>query len=1167
MRLKCIKLAGFKSFVDPTVVNFPSNMAAVVGPNGCGKSNIIDAVRWVMGESSAKYLRGESMTDVIFNGSISRKPAGHASIELVFDNSDGTLTGEYAAYSEVAIKRTVNREAESIYQLNGSRCRRRDITDIFLGTGLGPRSYAIIEQGMISKLIEAKPEELRVFVEEAAGISKYKERRRDTENRIRRTRENLERLTDIREELGRQLQHLQRQARTAERFREFKAEERTLEAQYLVIQWRDLNTQSDAEAAVIREQELALEAQLSVRASADNHIEQLRERHNEQSDAFTEVQSEFYRLGGDIARAEQQLQHQQERDRQLRQDLQQTEDNLRDANRHIAHDRENLEVWALELEGISPQLQALQANESESAAALSQAEQAMAQWQQGWDAFSERSSGPRHQAQLQQSRIQHLDQAVQRLVQRMHKLQQEQTDIALEEGEGEVEMLQEQLAEVELGLEVAEQTREQVAEDIRAQRDTDKVLTTELNRLRGDHQRSQGRHASLEALQQAALGQDEASAAWLQQQGLADSERLADGLNADTGWETAVETVLGSYVQAVNVDTIEQFSEQLAHAEAVQLALVDQAPVAAAVTVDIDGLEPLAAKVDGAHGLLAGVFCCEELTEALRVRGRLAGGQSVVTRDGLWLGANWLRVTRSSQEQGSVIARRRELEQLTGQAEVLLAEIATAELARETVASALERLEQAQRQAATSQRNDSREQSRLAAALSGLQVRIEQAGLRRQRLVQDEAEAAEQLQQEQAELAEARLLLQGALDAMAQDEAAKSALLEQRDQLRETLEQVRQQARQDQDSSHHLALSEQSLNTQMASARQAIERLSGQLQQFEERSLSLAESLEDNLAPMDEVGEELAQNLEKHVEVEQRLGEAKRALEAIDFELRQVDERRTQAEQQIETMRGTLEQQRLAFRTLEVQRTALQDQLTENRYSLAEVLEQLPAEASAGQWQQELERLRSRIQRLGAINLAAIDEYRTQAARKHYLDAQHEDLYAALATLESAIQKIDRETRNRFKETFSAINDGLQDLFPQVFGGGHAYLELTGEDLLDTGIAIMARPPGKRNSTIHLLSGGEKALTAIALVFAIFRLNPAPFCMLDEVDAPLDDANTARYARLVKQMAQHVQFIFITHSKITMEYAEQLMGVTMHEPGCSRMVTVDIEEAAELAAV
>ena len=621
MRLKCIKLAGFKSFVDATTVNFPSNMAAVVGPNGCGKSNIIDAVRWVMGESSAKNLRGESMTDVIFNGSSGRKPVGQASIELVFDNSDGTLIGEYAAYSEISIKRIVNREAESLYQLNGSRCRRKDITDIFLGTGLGPRSYAIIEQGMISKLIEAKPDELRIFVEEAAGISKYKERRRDTENRIRRTRENLERLTDIREELERQLQHLKRQARTAERYRELKEEERGLEAQHLAIQWRDLNQQSESQGAVIRELEVGLEAQLSQRVSADTNIEKLRSRHSDQNDAFNTVQAEFYRLGADIARAEQQIQHQSERDQQLRQDLQQTEDSLRQSDQHIEHDRERLSAWQEELADIEPELELNEASEEESAEMLLTAEDSMQQWQHAWDEFNNAAAEPRHQSEVEQSRIAHLDQVMQRLGARLQKLEQEQDTIIVDDDEEEVMLLQERLAEAEMAAETREQEQAIMLEQVEALKQRDQQLGRELNQLRGQFQQGQGRRASLEALQQAALGQDDVTSAWLTQHQLEQQPRLADSLSAQPGWEKAVETVLGDYLQAISVDSIEQLSGQLDHCDGASLAFVDSD--ARVETTPRAGLELLADKVSGACGLLTGIYCADELVAALQQRRQL----------------------------------------------------------------------------------------------------------------------------------------------------------------------------------------------------------------------------------------------------------------------------------------------------------------------------------------------------------------------------------------------------------------------------------------------------------------------------------------------------------------------------------------------------------------
>ncbi len=1166
MRLKSIKLAGFKSFVDATTVNFPSNMAAVVGPNGCGKSNIIDAVRWVMGESSAKNLRGESMTDVIFNGSSGRKPVGQASIELVFDNSDGTLVGEYAAYSEISIKRIVNREAESIYQLNGSRCRRKDITDIFLGTGLGPRSYAIIEQGMISKLIEAKPDELRVFVEEAAGISKYKERRRDTENRIRRTRENLERLTDIREELDRQLQHLKRQARTAERYRELKAEERQLAAQHMAIQWRDLDRQSGEQGTVIRDLEVRLEEQLAQRVAADTGIEKLRNRHADQNEVFNTVQAEFYRLGADIARAEQQIQHQREREQQLRQDLQQTDDSLRQSGEHIEHDRERLAAWQEELESIEPELELSQAGVEESAELLLNAEESMQRWQQAWDEFNQQAAKPRHQSEVEQSRIQHLDQVMQRLGARLEKLSQESAGIVVDEDAEAVMMLQERIAEIEMTAEDLEQEQASLQARVSEHKQRDEALGADINRLRGTYQQLQGRQASLDALQQAALGQDDVTANWLGRHQLDSSPRLADGLNAEAGWEKAVETVLCDFLQAVEVDNIDQLADRLGDAEGTRLLFFDHR-TADARPDQGHGLTPLAAKVSGAEGLLDGIFCADDLLEALRLRVRLGSGESLITRDGIWLGPGWLRVAALGDEQDGVIARQRELEELGAQLEEHQSRLERLENARRTLHEGLQQWEQQRQQQELALRDSAREQARLAAELSANQVRVEQSLLRRERVELETAEAREQLAQEQENLARSRQLLQQALDTMENDNVKRESMLLERDDARARLDQARQRARHDKDASHQLAMRCQSLRTQATSVEQGIERLQQQLAQLHERRENITAALEDNSAPMDEVRENLELDLEKRLRVERRLTEARALLDAIDHEMRETEDSRNRAEQQVDLFRGKLEARRLEIRTIEVQRGSLQQKLEQDKFNLGILLEGLPEDASEQAWQDDLARLQGKIQRLGAINLAAIDEYQAQAERKLYLDSQNDDLVEALETLENAIHKIDRETRSRFKETFDEINGGLQELFPRVFGGGHAYLELTGDDMLDTGIAIMARPPGKRNSTIHLLSGGEKALTAIALVFAIFRLNPAPFCMLDEVDAPLDDANVGRYARIVKEMSEHVQFIYITHNKITMEYADLLLGVTMHEPGCSRLVSVDLEEAAELAAV
>ncbi|WP_122665618.1 chromosome segregation protein SMC [Pseudomonas viridiflava] len=1159
MRLKCIKLAGFKSFVDPTTVNFPSNMAAVVGPNGCGKSNIIDAVRWVMGESSAKNLRGESMTDVIFNGSTSRKPVSQASIELVFDNSDGTLVGEYAAYAEISIRRKVTRDSQNTYYLNGTKCRRRDITDIFLGTGLGPRSYSIIEQGMISKLIEAKPEDLRNFIEEAAGISKYKERRRETENRIRRTHENLARLTDLREELERQLERLHRQAQAAEKYQEYKAEERQLKAQLSALRWQALNEQVSQREAVIGNQEVGFEALVAEQRNADASIERLRDGHHDLSERFNLVQGRFYSVGGDIARVEQSIQHGQQRLRQLQDDLREAERARQETESHLGHDRTLLATLGEELEMLEPEQEMTSAAAEESAASLEDAESAMHGWQEKWDSFNLRSAEPRRQAEVQQSRIQQLEQSLERLAERQRRLGEELQLLKADPEDAAILQLDEDLATREMSLEELHLGEEQAVERLEHLRNELQQANQAQQQAQGELQRLNGRLASLEALQQAALDPDTGTAEWLRDHDLAERPRLAEGLRVEPGWELAVEAVLGADLQAVLVDDLSGLD--LAGFQQGDLRLVS----ASTEGTRIPG--SLLDKVDSDMDLtswLGLVRPVESLDEALAQRGQLAAGQSLISRDGYWVGRHFLRVRRASEAQSGVLARGQELQRLELERDEREATLATLEEQLLTLREQQSKQEEAREELRRRVQDETRQQSELRAQLSAAKVKVEQLTLRRTRLDEELAELGEQRAMEHEHLGESRLQLQDALDTMALDTEQRELLQAQRDSLREHLDRVRQEARQHKDHAHQLAVRLGSLRAQHDSTRQALERLEMQSERLTEKREQLDLNLEEGEAPLEELRLKLEELLERRMAVDDEMRTAKNALEDADRELRDAEKRRTQAEQQSQLLRGQLEQQRMEWQSLTVRRTTLQDQLLEDGYDLHGVLATLTAEANEKDAEDELERIAGRIQRLGAINLAAIDEYQQQSERKRYLDAQNADLVEALDTLENVIRKIDKETRNRFKETFDQINSGIQALFPKVFGGGSAYLELTGEDLLDTGVTIMARPPGKKNSTIHLLSGGEKALTALALVFAIFKLNPAPFCMLDEVDAPLDDANVGRYARLVKEMSQTVQFIYITHNKIAMEMADQLMGVTMHEPGCSRLVAVDVEEAMAL---
>lgn len=1167
MRLKAIKLSGFKSFVDPTTVPFNTNMTGIVGPNGCGKSNTIDAVRWVMGESSAKYLRGDAMTDVIFNGSAERKPVSKASVDLIFDNSDGTLRGEYASYNEISLRRQVTRDGQSSYYLNGSKCRKKDITDIFLGTGLGPRSYAIIEQGMISRLIEAKPEELRVYVEEAAGISKYKERRRETENRMRRTQENLERLQDIRDELERQLAHLKRQADAAEKYKEYKAEERQKKAQLQALKWQILDNDYRQREQQIGQHEVQFEAHMAEQRSADADIEALRLEHSDKTEQFNRAQARFYEVGSQIARQEQKVEHQAQMALQLDQEMAEVEKSILDTQRALEEDQIQLEAIEDQRLQLEPELEMLLAGEEESAQSLALAEENQQQWQEQWEQFTQRASEPTRQAEVAQTRMQNIEQQLTRLQQQVERLQGEQRELAENPELEEIQLLQEEVCEQEMASESLQEKVDSLQQQVNQSRDELEARRRQLDDGKHQLQHFINRKATLDALQKAALGEgSEAVSHWLESHQLARKPRLAEQLQVDEGWEVAVETVLGDYLQAVVIDDLDPVQHWLANLKEGQLVLWQQAAVTAATVAPVAG--SLLHKVRSGQdvsGLLARVRTADDLPQALALRSSLQADESVITADGIWLGPGWLRVAKSADGEGGVLARQQELETLEQQIEELDIQVEEWEVDLEADQLKLRSAEQQREVAQRELQQASQQLIHLKSQLSGKQARAEQFAIRSDKLEQDIRETRELQTLERESLEEIRLQWQEAMSAIDEDSGERERLLQRKTAVQQALDQARMAAGQNKDRSHQLQLQVQSLTTRQQSLNQAVARLAEQMQRLRERRAQIeANQQRDHSSDLDELKAQLEELLEHKLDAEQQMQTARHALEQVDTQLRQLEQKRADAEKKALDVRSELEKVRMECQALDIRRQALVEQLQEEKLSLEQVLETMPADADPDIWQQELQKLAERIQRLGAINLAAIEEYKTQSERQVYLDAQHADLEKALSTLEGAIHKIDRETRTRFKETFDKMNAGLAELFPKVFGGGHASLELTGDDLLDTGVAIMARPPGKKNSTIHLLSGGEKALTAIALVFSIFQLNPAPFCMLDEVDAPLDDANVGRYARLVKAMSEKVQFIYITHNKIAMEKASQLMGVTMHEPGVSRLVSVDVEEAAEM---
>jgi chromosome segregation protein len=1167
MHLKNIKLAGFKSFVDPTTVPLTKNLIAVVGPNGCGKSNIVDAIRWVMGESSAKTLRGESMADVIFNGSTSRNPVGQASVQLTFDNADGSIGGEYVDYAEISIKRVASREGTSTYYLNNTKCRRKDITDVFLGTGLGPRSYSVIEQGMISRFIEAKPDDLRMYIEEAAGISKYKERRRDTETRIRHTRENLDRVEDLRNEIGKQLEKLQRQAKAAERYKVLKQDERLNKAQLYVLQWQLLNDQMQDFTRLIQEAELAIEERVTEQRSISTQIEHLRESQIESSDTLNTVQGRYYALGSEIAKIEQSITHHQERYQQLQEDMQRMEASTSELQNNMQEDQRHLIELRQEFSEVEPQLDSAKEKVTLSSASLQQGEANVQAWREEWEAFSQEASKTLRTAEVEQTRIKHAQQNIGELSSRIDRLTEEQQQLDFSELKLELENLQQTKLEREEKVSFVREQLEQAKLDMTALRAERDVVTQQWDANKETLQQAKGRFSSLTALQQAALGENDRSiTAWLEKNELQSKPRLVQSMTVQTGWERAVETVLGSHLEAICVDDFNAAQALLGDTPDGQFEFFMADGVSSSTS---SNAQTLSSKVEcelPVNHLLDSVYCAENLTQAKEIAANLQAHESVVCQDGIWLGKSWLRIAKDKDAQVGILQRENQLTELTAQIETLSVEVNDLQTKFELSKQNLVQFEQTRDELQQQFNQDNQSLSQARAEFQVQQEKLQRGTTRLERISHELSDQQNKLQQAQSTLDAANMVWQEALSSSETNATRKIELENLGEQYKEHFSQTRDQARLDNEHSHKIELRVGQLKPQIETLQASIDRAEQQLQVMFERSAMLAESLGEGEGPVVELQEKLAEILAQRVSVEHELQAVRQQVETVTQEMRNAEEKKESIGVQIEQMRRSLEEKRLEGRTVDVRKNTIEEQIVELDFELAVVIQELPEDADLQAWQDEAEKISVRISRLGAINLAAIDEYKVQLERKEYLDSQNADLIEAVTTLENAIAKIDKETRGLFKETFDRVNDGFKKLFPKVFGGGSAHLELTGDDLLNTGISVMARPPGKRNTSIHLLSGGEKALTAVSLVFAIFELNPAPFCLLDEVDAPLDDANVERFCTLVKEMSKTVQFLFISHNKIAIEMAEQLTGVTMYEPGVSRIVAVDMEEAVKMAA-
>lgn len=1172
MRLRRIKVAGFKSFVDPTTITLPPGIIGIVGPNGCGKSNVIDAVRWVMGEISAKHLRGDSMADVVFNGSTSRKLVGQASVELIFDNSDGRLGGQYAAYGEIAVRRQVVRDGPSSYYLNGTRCRRRDVVSIFLGTGLGPRSYAIIEQGMISRLIEARPEELREFLEEAAGISKYKERRRETETRLRHCQENLDRLNDLRGELDKQLASLKRQVTIAEKYRGLKQEQRHMETALLVLRWRALEEAAMRQAAELQAQENSCQAALAEKRRLENSLEKARVRQAQTTEAFNVSYRQVVDIGSEIARCEENIAHLKARRYELSESFRSEEALLAEVQDHVGSQQQRLEDIAQNLRQLEPELAGCEASAAQTKNELAEHEQVVQGQQAEWERVSAQLAEATRNVHVQRTQIEHIEQRLMGARKRLGRLQEERAMLHPDALQEEIDALQDQLADRIQVLAGRRKLLDQKQLGMRDLRERAREVSLALHAARGELQEARGQLSSLRALQQEALGKRPGAVlGWLEANNLADLPRLAEKLEVVPGWERALETALGSYLEAICVVDLDALDVQLEDLTEGALTLLEANPARELrSSVDSRSWCQLVEKLQAPWMLgdvLEGIYVAESLAEALRRRPALRTGESMVTRTGEWVGPSWVQVQRSSDGTGGVLGREQEMRELFARCATLEEEVDGWEVDLEATQQQLGDLEADYARLQTALAEEHRQQVTFESKLVAQRNELEQAQIRQQAIASELKELQEQAASDEEQLHATQLQLQDTSDRLESLRHQHDELTGRREDQLPLLAEVRHRWQQQQDGAYRVRVQVESLRTELKSLEQVCLRDREQADRLQSRCEALRQALAESEQPLREFETGLEARLLRKQTLDEHLGRVRQDMAEAETDVQQLESERAAVEQQLHAERAALEPLQMGFQETRVRRDTVAEQIAAAGSDLAALHAELPRDASEEVWSEKRDRLTRSIERLGPINLAAIDEWEQQAERKGYLDAQHADLVEALTTLKEAIRKIDHETKTRFQDTFDRVNARFGALFGRLFGGGHAYLEMTGGDVLDTGISIMARPPGKRNSTIHLLSGGEKALTAVAVVFAVFELNPAPFCLLDEVDAPLDDANVGRFCELVKEMSERLQLVVVTHNKTTMETSQHLIGVTMKEPGVSRLVAVDVEEAVRLAAM
>ncbi|MEJ1162472.1 chromosome segregation protein SMC [Variovorax sp. CCNWLW186] len=1167
MRLNSIKLSGFKSFAEPTNFLLPGQLVGVVGPNGCGKSNIMDAVRWVLGESRASELRGESMQDVIFNGTTTRKQASRSSVELVFDNADHRAGGQWNQFGEIAVRRVLTRDGTSSYYINNQPVRRRDVQDVFLGTGLGPRAYAIIGQGTISRIIESKPEELRLFLEEAAGVSKYKERRRETENRLGDTRENLTRVEDILRELNANLEKLEKQAEVAARYNTLQGEATKKQHQL----WFLKRSESDADQAKIKaDSEKAindLESRTADLRRIESELETVRQAHYAAGDQVNQAQGKLYEASAEVGRLEGEIRFVVEGRQRVEQRLVQLREQMGQWGRR--REEAEAEIETLAGQGVDAEEQAvmLAAQLEEHDARMPELEEAQQRAQD--EANAQRAAVVQIQQQIQvlAADQRNIEDQSRQLTQRGERLRADQNALAAPD-EARLQSMQEEHAAAQEAASEAEARLHELQESVPQLDDDRRTKQQAVNTESARHAELSARLEALRALQEK-VKTDGKLAPWLAKHGLEGMQGLWSRIHIEQGWENALEAALRERLGALEVsrlDMVRAFGNDAPPAKLAFYSPPDAGlPQGAAALPRLSSL--LRLNDAGLQALLTdwlhGCYTAQSFEEALAQRSTLQPGEVIYVQSGHAVFSHSVNFYAPDSEQAGLLARQQEMENLERQlrAQTLISEEARTALVRAEAAyaDAAQRLVTARREAAETQ---SRAHELQVETLRMTQL-AEQTRARSDQLAADLAEVDAQLE----ELQEKRMAAEGRfeeLDMQLADSQERHAQLDERViEAGRALAASREQHRSLERQAQEATFSQRTLEARRGELSRAIETASQQvvaLTDEDERARAELGRLSDAAAQAG-LQDALALKLER----EAALGAARSQYDDLTLKLRASDERRLQLERELDPLRQRITEFQLKEQAARLGVEQYQQLLDDAGADLEAVAQSIETDkVRLTGLQSEIDRLNREVVALGAVNLAALDELAIASERKTFLDAQSADLNEAIGTLEDAIRKIDGETRELLGGTFKIVNEHFSRMFPELFGGGNARLMMTGDEILDSGVQVMAQPPGKKNQTIHLLSGGEKALTAIALVFAIFQLNPAPFCLLDEVDAPLDDANTERYAKLVTAMSRETQFLFISHNKIAMEMAEQLIGVTMQEQGVSRIVAVDMESAVSM---